>query len=415
MFVNLCHGRRELSLHLAAFTLCALALAFPPFAFGQQTQDSTAEQQRAFQIYQQGNFTDAVPLLEKLAAANPSDVAVISRLGFALFGSTPAITDQEARTQTRARAKMFLERAKELGDNSVLTQVTLDAINQNLTGEGSYSDVQAADKAMREGEAAFSHGDFKKALDAYDRALAIDPHLYEAALFEGDVYFKSDKQGKASEWFARAIAIDPDRETAYRYWGDSLMKQGKAIEARDKFVEAYVAEPYNRLARAGFAQWGERNHVTLAHPKIDIPTSVTPLENGKMTINLDPGMLKDDRKDGSSAWMMYGIVRAAWATSAFAKEYPDEKVYRHSLKEEAAALRGVVEALSNQRKDKKIKKLTPSLENLSKLDKDGLLESYILLATPDKGIAQDYSAYRRANRDKLRRYVLEYVLTGGGK
>ena len=62
----------------------------------------------------------------------------------------------------------------------------------------------------------------------YQRALLLDPKLYEAALFIGDVYFKTADQVKAVEWFARAVAINPDRETAYRYWGDCLDEAGQS-------------------------------------------------------------------------------------------------------------------------------------------------------------------------------------------
>jgi hypothetical protein len=65
--------------------------------------------------------------------------------------------------------------------------------------------------------------------------------------------------------------------------------------------------------------------------------------------------------------------------------------------------------------DKKVKTLSPSLQKLKKLNDEGLLEAYILLARADDGIAQDYPNYLKANRDKLRRYMLVYVLTGGGK
>jgi hypothetical protein len=40
----------------------------------------------------------------------------------------------------------------------------------------------------------------------------------------------------------------------------------------------------------------------------------------------------------------------------------------------------------------------------------GLLEPYILLAIPDAGIAKDHVAYLEKNRDKLRQYVMEYVV-----
>jgi glycosyltransferase involved in cell wall biosynthesis len=286
-----------------------------------QAQVVDPERERAFQLYEDNKFTDAVPLLEKLAKAAPSDVVVLSRLGFALYATSTVIKDPEERKRARTRARNILERAQSLGDNSVLTKVTIDTLTANEGGEVSYSQLQAADRAMQEGEAAFVRGDFAAAIKYYDEALAADPRLYEAALYKGDVYFKSNQQEKAGEWFAKAIKIDPDRETAYRYWGDSLMKQGKSDEAREKFIEAYIAEPYSRLARNGFVRWANEQKLTLAHPRIDVPTNVTPLKDGKMTINLDPSTFKDDG-DGSSAWMMYGLSRASWATSEFAKNYP---------------------------------------------------------------------------------------------
>ena len=57
----------------------------------------------------------------------------------------------------------------------------------------------------------------------------------------------------------------------------------------------------------------------------------------------------------------------------------------------------------------------PSLVTIAKLDREGLLEAFILLAMPDRGIVQDFAEYRRTNVDKLRRYVNQYVMTGGGK
>jgi hypothetical protein len=64
--------------------------------------------------------------------------------------------------------------------------------------------------------------------------------------------------------------------------------------------------------------------------------------------------------------------------------------------------------------DKKTKALNPSLVKLKRLDDEGLLEAYILLAKPDEGIAQDHPAYLKDNREKLRRYMMQYVITGGG-
>ncbi|HEX8143075.1 MAG TPA: tetratricopeptide repeat protein [Pyrinomonadaceae bacterium] len=401
-------------------TLCALVLLAlvlfsqtAPRTLAQGNDSYEAQRERALKLYDENKFTEAAPLLEKLSTQNSNDVLVFSRLGYALFASSASIKDPELRKQVRARARTALLRANELGDRSDLTRLAIEELIANESGEVSFSNLREADEAMKEGEAAFVRGDFPKALAAYERALKADPKLYDAALFMGDVYFKSKRPEQAGVWFARAISINPDRETAYRYWGDSLLLEGKTNEARDKFVEAYIAEPYNRLSTAGLVNLAQRTNLRLAHPKIEIPTSVTTPSQGNTTITLDQRTIA--ARDGSSAWMLYGISRATWPTSEFAKRFPNERVYRHSLPEEAEALRRVAEQAASDLKDKKVTSLEPSLAKLVKLNAAGLLEAYVLLARADQGIARDYAAYRKANADKLRRYVIEYILTGGGE
>lgn len=269
----------------------------------------------------------------------------------------------------------------------------------------SFSKNKEADAAMKEGEQYFAAEEWDKARAAYERAFKLDPAIYEAPLFIGDVYFRQKEMDKAGEWYGKAIAIDPNRETAYRYWSDAYLRIGKMKESRDKAVEAIVAEPYNKMSYRGLIQWAQVNHVQLGHPKIEIPADVSSSKPGEVSITLDPKML-EGKEDGSSAWLMYSFTRANWRTDKFAKTFPKEKAYRHSLAEEAEALRLVVTTV---KADKKIKKMDTSLANLVRLDDAGLLEAYILLARADEGIAQDYQEYRKNNRDKLRRYVTEFV------
>ncbi|MCI0446554.1 hypothetical protein L0152_25535 [bacterium] len=68
-----------------------------------------------------------------------------------------------------------------------------------------------------------------------------------------------------------------------------------------------------------------------------------------------------------------------------------------------------------QLKSGKIKKssLDVSIESLLKLHETELIEAYVLLAKADDGIAQDYSVYRKVNREKLRKYLIEVVTNGG--
>lgn len=381
----------------------------------QSDPDYEAMKQQAVELYHQSRMTEVLPLAEKLHARNPKDIQVLELYAFSMFASSQTIKDPAARKQARQRARELAVQAKELGDNSNLLQVLLDVPADG--GEIKFSNSNEVEKLMREGEAAFVQGDFKKAIAAYEMALQSDPKQYEAALFLGDVYFKQKKIEQAGQWFAKAIAIDPDHETAYRYWGDALMMvEGKKEESRGQFIEAIIAAPYNRRAWVGLMQWADKYGVKLAHPAGKIPASVTkqPDKDGKKQTNITLDMSMLGKKDGTSGWMFYGIARASWMEDKFLKEYFGEKTYRHSLREEVDALQGVIEAAENELKESKNKsQLDPSIANLVNLNKAGLLEAFILVAMPDQGIVRDYAEYRKTNREKLRQYPREVVVNGG--
>ena len=371
------------------------------------------ERARAFQLYQDAKYAEALPVFEKLAAKYPEDRDVIKTYAYLVISQNAFIKDAAGRKEARRSGRELLLRALQLGANDALLKTMLEEIPPDGGEDEKLSAKKEAEDAMREGEAAFVKKDFPKAIEMYQLALLFDPKLYEAALFTGDVYFVSAEQKKAGEWFARAAAINPDRETAYRYWGDSLMKQGRATEAGDKFIEAYLAEPYSRLTRVAFLDWGKRVNLELNHPQVDIPTNVTSKGDGNITINLDPNAFgKNDKGSAGAAWLTYSMIRASWQQREFKKQYPSEKQYRHTLKEEAAALRSALKIYDSNLK-KNPKSTDVSLQVLVKLEQQGFLESFILLALPDEGIVEDYVEYRKTNLDALRRYVKQYVLTGG--
>ena len=60
-------------------------------------------------------------------------------------------------------------------------------------------------------------------------------------------------------------------------------------------------------------------------------------------------------------------------------------------------------------KEGRIKQLDPMLARLIELHDEHLIEPYVLFAMADQGIAEDYTAYRKTNRNRLRTYLLDYV------
>src|SRR6476646_11023301 len=263
-----------------------------------QTQNP-AERQHAIEVYESQNLVAALPVLEKVALAYPNDPVVLSRLGFALYANSTDEKDPNKRTQMRQRALSILRKSRSLGDDSNLTSMALEALENPDSTQVPFSRIQTAEAAIREGEAAFMRGDMDKAIAAYKRALEADPHLYSAALYAGDSEFKkamnsTDPQFRsqhfdaAGVWFAISFNDKADTETAYRYWGDALDAQGKTNDALIKFVDAIVAEPYNgQRAYVGLMQWSQRHKIQVGHPHIEPPTSAT-TQGNKTTINVDP-------------------------------------------------------------------------------------------------------------------------------
>jgi len=71
----------------------------------------------------------------------------------------------------------------------------------------------------------------------------------------------------------------------------------------------------------------------------------------------------------------------------------------------------MITVLKEQKNYKKIlKELDPSLQSLIKIQEAGFLDPFVVLNRADAEIAQDYESYRATNRDKIRRYLDEFVV-----
>ena len=398
---------------MAAVARCLVVVLCLAAVLQAQNGDSVPElKQKVADLIKQTKYTEALPLLERLIIVDPDNAETTYYLGSALLGQAANTKDPEARKAIRIRARNAFKRSKELGIREPNVSAMIESLPLDGADGADFSRNFEANALMGEAEGLFSQGKLDDALRDYQKALALDPKLYHAALFSGDVFMQKTDFAQAEVWYQKAIAIDPNRETAYRYSATPLMKQKRYNEARDRYVEAFIVEPYNRFARAGLIQWAQVTQTNLANPSIEIPTDVTFDDKGNAKVKLEAGALLGASDDGSFAWIAYGGTRSIWHKEKFAKTFPNEQGYRHSLAEEAEALRSVLAAATA---DKKSKTLSPSLTRLKKLDEQGLLEAYLLLARADQGISQDHPAYLKANRDKLRRYVMEYVLTGGGQ
>ena len=361
--------------------------------------------QEGMALYKDHKMPEAAELLEKVVAKYPRDVVAHEALGVSLLSRGSTQTDPEKKKADRLRARAELLRARELGDNSDLCKVLLAEIPEDGS-DTAFSENKEVEAAMARGEAAFARADWDAAIKEYSLALELDPKLYLAAVNIGDTYFRLKNWQAAGEWFSRAIKIDPDQEIAYRYWADGLMAEGKMKEAREKFIQGVVAYPYAKTSWIGLNGWLTRNHLAFKKISIQVPQGPTTNAKGETVINIDATSLGIN---GGEAWLMYSIERTLWKNEEFAKQFPGEKNYRHTLKEEVASLSLVVTSFTEQSK-KKLKNPDPSLVMLAQLKDEGMLEAYILLVRADNDIARDYFPYQAAHRDKLIQFVDKYIV-----
>jgi tetratricopeptide (TPR) repeat protein len=369
------------------------------------------EAARASALWQAGTKLDALPLYEDLVKANPKEWKYLERLvdclGAKELQTSDPVEIKALRTRERDEAKF----AVALGDTAPFME---EWAKLDLDGSRVIAPTSPASALLLQAEKAFGAGDFSAAMAKYTQAADADPKLYEAPLFAGDTAYQQNDLKTAAVWFARAISVDPNRETAYRYWGDAIMRLGNdPMAARGKYIDAMVAEPYSKYAWQGLTQWAQAEKAVLLAPKVDRPSP--PIEDPKkpnnITINIDPSSTDDKKHPGSSAWLMYSLIRADYRGDDFKKNFPNEKEYRHTLKEEDSALELVVTVLA----EKKIKpdKLDESLRNLVALHQAGMLDCWILISGADQGIAQDYDGYRKEHRQLLHDYLDRFVVHGG--
>ena len=357
-------------------------------------------------VFVQHKPAEALPILEKLSAEDAEDRDVMEMLAICLTSFAPAMAEGSAEKQKALiRSRELAEKAKKKGATNPLLEVIMETVPVDGKTDAAFSGNSAADATMKLGEAHFARADYQKALEAYMTAEALDPMAYFAPLYAGDCYFAMKRFDEAGKAYARAVALDPDKETAYRYWGNVLMEAGRMEEAQEKFIEAIVAEPYNRFSWNGIAQWAARSGKRIGHFKVTVPVTVS--ADG---IVVDEKAAKDEKT--GSLWLAYALQRNRWRDTLFAKRYPSEKQYRHSLAEECDAIRTMIAAQKEilAQGTMKLGDVDSSIRIFMDLDIAGLLEPYVLFGLADEGIAKDYEAYRAGHREALKIYLAGWAV-----
>ena len=387
-------GLRHLLTALSLLGIVVLAAAVKP------EPPPDTELQRAHDLCAKWQYEEARKLYAHWVQVHPDDAHAWFDYAYTIYLEGAAESDPARGNALRKLARDYSLKSRALGCDDALLDGVLQSVGPDGADlRGNYSTNPKADALVAKAEQAFSSGEMEAAIKLYADALAIDPKSYFATLFTGDAYFNRNDYDRAMEWFAKATVLNPDRETAWRYWGDALMHLGRNEEARDKYAEAVVAEPYARLPREALQHHAETLKTALHQPEVALPRTQITIKDGKTVI--------EQPADADAFVLVYNLARAAWLGEERGHYFAPNAAPRHSLPEELAGLRAVcemgAETLKNNPGSSPAWKNT--LTTLQSLDRDGLLEAYVLLDRGDEGISLDYPTYRLENRAVLLRYV----------
>jgi hypothetical protein len=144
--------------------------------------------------------------------------------------------------------------------------------------------------------------------------------------------------------------------------------------------------------------------------------------NGKP---VDDATLATDAGDGRSSWAVYRQQRLAHGKDViFNQRIMSGSVtagptfafvptgYVHTLAEEVEAITAMLADVKKKLASGAVTedKLEPSLKTLLAIQKDNMLEPFILLNFSDAGIRYGYPEYRAAHRDQVVAYIDRYMI-----
>ncbi|NNM67130.1 MAG: tetratricopeptide repeat protein, partial [Spirochaetales bacterium] len=114
---------------------------------------------------------------------------------------------------------------------------------------------QTAVQDYRAGQAAFARDDTWGAIDAYRRALAINPHYQDALQGIAEAFFSLGNYDEAYRQVERALRLGRLSIPVNLLYGRILLGQGKLEQALAVFRDILDREPKNRGARFGIAEY----------------------------------------------------------------------------------------------------------------------------------------------------------------
>jgi tetratricopeptide (TPR) repeat protein len=182
-------------------------------------EDTYAWYNKGLALAKQSKYDEAIQAFDKAIEINPKDADAWNNKGLAL-----------GKLGLTAESKAAIDRAKELEtEGSTGTPGTI-SISPNATG--------TAKDWFDEGNTLYAQGRYDDAIQAFDKAIEIDPQDADVRYNKGAPLYGQKKYGEAIQAYDKAIEIDPQYALAWNYKGLALGILGLTAESNEAIAKA---------------------------------------------------------------------------------------------------------------------------------------------------------------------------------
>ena len=187
-------------------------------------------------------YDDAIATLERAGKLDPNEGEVFFMLGHVL---------QDSDSTATAEAIQAYERAIELNPKLLDAWINIGQLYARRGNKIAERYLRTATEIDRNNPLPFriladyysSRGELAKAVETYDRAIALDPQYADALYNSGLVLLDMDSVSRARRQFELAIQMQPDYVQAHHYLGVALELQGDVAGARRAYETTLTMVP----------------------------------------------------------------------------------------------------------------------------------------------------------------------------
>jgi tetratricopeptide (TPR) repeat protein len=245
---------------------------------------------------------------------------------------------------------------------------------------------QEAKIIFTEAELSFHNKDYEKALDYFDKAIAIQPDYYKAILYKGDACYSLKDYENAIIYFKKAASIHPDFLEPRKYLTDAYIHAGKFDEALEACIDGILIYPeesmFNKLSDIARAK-GKKADVHWMARNFDVNRIS---ENQEAIAALPWKYYRQAREKVLPYCDPNGIIvkENSLCSYQFMEVYSWEEMLKNSGDEKFSFAKKAME--------------------------DNYLDCYAFVSEFHYGIYEQYKIFANGNSEKIRQYIKTYLI-----